>query len=496
MYAWALIDQLVCQGVDTFCIAPGSRSTPLVCAAAEHKKAKTFVHFDERGLGFYALGLAKGLATPVALIVTSGTAVANLLPAVWEAFHSEIPLLLLTADRPHELRECGANQTTNQVPLCPHLRWHRDLCSHLDEKTVRSLAVQGYLFATQFPKGPVQLNCPFQEPFSSSPRKEGIPLPLHFPEHHLPPLHLPYHRGILWVGEGADPQPIVRWAEKVGWPLFSDLLAHTKPLASSHEIHTYSHLLEEPHLVPDCIVHFGRPLTEKKLLSWHPTVPRWHVSPSPHLQDPERLLTHRVVATDASFCQSASPLPSSPSWLSSWQEKERETQLLLQKWQREDPFTEAHLYSKLPNRPTFLGNGLPIRHANFLGSMRSLVFANRGLSGIDGNIATLRGLYDALQTPMIGVIGDQAALFDLNSLSLLKNKEILLIIVNNGGGKIFETLPIRLSSLAATYFINEHSWNFQKGAEMFSLPYWQGTKPLEKWPLSGVFELSVQTSAS
>mgnify|MGYP003336804252 FL=1 len=114
LWATLIIEELVRLGVSQYCIAPGSRSTPLTLAAASHSKTKTTVHYDERGLGFYALGLAKSSMTPVALIVTSGTAVANLLPAVIEAYYSCTPLFILSADRPPELRETGANQAIDQ----------------------------------------------------------------------------------------------------------------------------------------------------------------------------------------------------------------------------------------------------------------------------------------------------------------------------------------------------------------------------------------------
>ena len=123
-----MIDQFIRQGIDRFCIAPGSRNTPLVIAAAEHPQAKTIVHYDERGLGFYALGYAKGAKKPAAIITTSGTAAGNLLPSVMEAHHSSIPMLLLTTDRPAELRDCGANQTTDQAKMFSHfVRWQADL---------------------------------------------------------------------------------------------------------------------------------------------------------------------------------------------------------------------------------------------------------------------------------------------------------------------------------------------------------------------------------
>ena len=143
-----LIDQLVQQGVRHFCIAPGSRSTPLALAVREHKGAKLHIHYDERGLGFYALGIAKATLEPAAVIVTSGTAVGNLLPSVMEAHHTCTPLILLTADRPPELRDCGANQTTDQVKIFgPFVRWQIDLPCSMHENYFRSIGAQGYFYS-------------------------------------------------------------------------------------------------------------------------------------------------------------------------------------------------------------------------------------------------------------------------------------------------------------------------------------------------------------
>ena len=174
-----MIDQLIQQGIDRFCIAPGSRNTPLVIAAAEHPNAKTIVHYDERGLGFYALGYGKGAKKPAAVITTSGTAAGNLLPSVMEAYHSSIPMLLLTTDRPAELRDCGANQTTDQIKIFSHfVRWQADLPPVLTENYFRSTTAQAVFYSMQNPSGPVQLNCQFREPLyaPSPPIPSGTPV--------------------------------------------------------------------------------------------------------------------------------------------------------------------------------------------------------------------------------------------------------------------------------------------------------------------------------
>ncbi len=238
--AFWIIDQLISQGIDRFCIAPGSRNTPLVVAAAEHPKAKALVHYDERGLGFYALGFAKGAKRPAAVITTSGTAAGNLMPSVMEAHHSAIPMILLTSDRPAELRDCGANQTSDQLKLFGHfVRWQADLPPALTENYFRSMAAQGVFHATQNPPGPVQLNCqfrePFERPFPSLPSASRI----HFA---LFPPDSASHRdarqqGVILIGEiGSDPRPILKLAKRLQWPVFDDILSNARLHPSSEQI--------------------------------------------------------------------------------------------------------------------------------------------------------------------------------------------------------------------------------------------------------------------
>ena len=159
-----LIDQLILQGVEHFSIAPGAQSLPLVKTVADHPQAKTKIHFDERGLAFYALGVAKATQKPAVIITTSGSAVVNLLPAILEAHHSKVPMILLTADRPPELKECGSHQTTDQIrSLFPYLRWQFDLPFEGSDFFFRSIAAQSYFHTIQNPKGVVQINCQIKD---------------------------------------------------------------------------------------------------------------------------------------------------------------------------------------------------------------------------------------------------------------------------------------------------------------------------------------------
>lgn len=493
--AWWMVDQLVQQGVTKFCIAPGSRSTPLVLAAAEHPGAKTMVHFDERGIAFYALGIGKSANLPAAVIATSGTACANLLPAVMEAYHSATPLLLLTADRPHELRECGANQTTDQVKLFSNVvRWQMDLTPNLPENAIRSIAAQSVFYARQCPQGPVQINCPFREPFYTPnfSGRQGNAIPLLFPELVAKPIKINACRGVILLGKTSDPAPVLALAKRLHWPLFADILSNARCTPTDEQIRHFDALIQSPlSLQPDFILHFGDRFTSKHILEWAKDAPLLHVSPHPALQDPARRLSSRVQSDIGPFCASFEATPNL-EWLKEWQMLDREIATLIDEQFQSFPFSEAHIFRSLPeDRPFYLGSGMPIRFADrFLFPKTGKgFFANRGVSGIDGNIATAAGVSDGLQSPLIAFIGDQAALHDLNSLSLLKKRPVLLVIVNNFGGGIFDYLLISQSSHLDRYFTASHELHFEAAALAFDLPYVRFERCIGDFPASGIVEL-------
>lgn len=468
---------MVQQGVEQFCIAPGSRNSPLILAAAEHPKAKTVVHFDERGLGFYALGYGKGAKKPAAVIVTSGTAVGHLLPSIMEAHLSSIPLLLLTADRPFELKECGANQACDQVKIfSSYLRWEIDIPPHQEETSLRSVAAQGVFHTLANPPGPVQINCQFREPFvfdSLSPTEKNVSFSL--PKLSSSSTRIHASRGLILIGSiDSDVRPILKLAKRLQWPVLADILSNARSYVTEEQITHFDPILTPK---PDFILHFGSRLTSKKALSWPAHM---HVSSLPHLQDPMRQITSRVQSDIEPFCEQFEA-NSDPSWLTMWKEKEALIkQQFSQKFAAFSDFTESHLMRHLSSlisseHAVFLGSGMPIREADlFLFPKKTKgFFSNRGLSGIDGNIATAAGLVQALQTPVIAILGDQTCLHDLNSLPLLKKTShpLILIISNNFGGGIFSHLPIASSSHFETHIAAQHSWHFQKAAEMFEIPY-------------------------
>ncbi|MEI6805806.1 MAG: thiamine pyrophosphate-binding protein [Myxococcaceae bacterium] len=250
-----LIDQLINLGCDFFCIAPGSRSTPLVTAVAKHPKAKSIIAHDERSLGFFALGYAKATQKPVAIIVTSGTAVANLFPAVVEASLDHVPLIILSADRPTELRGTGANQSIDQIKIFgSYVRYFFDLAPDMPAEFVLNQVREAFLKSTYPLPGPVQLNCQFREPFplSSPPFEKG---------------EIRSKNGIVVVGAmktRAKQQAALKIIEHLGWPAICDVTSGLRFL--KHPQLNHSRNFEN--LKTDCVLQLGGRLILKPFLQW------------------------------------------------------------------------------------------------------------------------------------------------------------------------------------------------------------------------------------
>ncbi|HSX13349.1 MAG TPA: 2-succinyl-5-enolpyruvyl-6-hydroxy-3-cyclohexene-1-carboxylic-acid synthase [Chlamydiales bacterium] len=479
-----MIDSFIQHGVTKFCIAPGSRSTPLALAVADHPKADLTVHYDERGLAFYALGHSMATKKPTVVITTSGTAVANLYPAVMEAYHSHVPLILLTADRPHELRNCGANQATDQLKIFNNcIVAQAELSPHLDDHAIHSIIAQHVNT-----KGPVHINCPFQEPLIRPNIISNLP-PISFFAPHLvaKPFHIKAKRGVILLGK-SDPIPVLELAKRLQWPVFADILSQARCTPTSEQIRHFD--LIKTDLQPDFLLHFGERFISKNILEWAKDIPMAHVSPFPTLQDPIRRLSVRIQSDIAPFCETFSAF-TDPQWLPAWKELDDAMAQHLNS-HFDSPFTEAHAIRNLPSdRPIFFGNSMPIRLADqfYFPNKAPLIFANRGMSGIDGNIATIAGLADGFNTPLFAFIGDQTALHDLNSLPLLKKHPTLLIISNNYGGAIFDHLSVSQSPHLDRLFTASHSWSFENSAKMFNIPYIKKEKNLNELPTSGIVEL-------
>jgi 2-succinyl-5-enolpyruvyl-6-hydroxy-3-cyclohexene-1-carboxylate synthase len=504
-----IIDTLYNQGITDICLAPGSRSTPLALAAAEHGKIRPSIHFDERSLGFYALGIAKATRRAVALLVTTGTAVANLFPAVMEAHLSGIPLLLLTADRPPELRDCGANQTADHVNFFgPYTRWDLDLAISdplASDSYLTSSVAHAVAQATQSPSGPVQLNCSIREPFLSNHSSfQTKTSPIYEPKQSMPSeesLDLWAHllsqssKGLIVLGSDAllekDISFFLDFANKLGWPIFSDIISGGRRIGNHpYHIEHFELLLKVfPDLQIDTLLQIGSRMVSKPLLQWidrQKDLLYLLVADHPFRQDPLHKVSRRMECSTKDLCLHLGKRLSKAKNSLACKWKELSTQIkeeISLHFLEDATFSEVQIFHTLEpftsSFPIYLSSSRPVRDADLLffpkaGSCE--IFCNRGASGIDGNVATAIGLSKGIQKPLIALLGDLAALHDLSSF-LLTDKTpfpIIFIVINNQGGGIFSFLPVQeKKELFETFIATSHHYDFEPIAKMSSLDYFK-----------------------
>lgn len=524
--AWAelLITELLRCGADYACISPGSRSTPLTVAAARQPALRKRVCLDERGAAFLALGFARATGRPALLICTSGTALAHYLPAIIEAAQDQVPLLVLSADRPPELLQAGANQAIQQMNLyAGYVRWQFSLpCPDpaINPAMVLTTADQAMARALGPEAGPVHLNCPFREPLA--------PTPQEIPIHYLEPLRTwfqqetPYtrieqteailasaqcqvwserlnavERGVLLLGRlknSQEQQACLELAQALGWPVCADVLSGLKGAGCLHnEILHYELLLQQPtfqHLFqPQTVLHLGGEMLSTRLQKHlHSLRPLCYLRVQ---TSSERLDSLHQVSVRLEI-----PLPSFATALKGWLQPAIEqawVNTLCQQGQRVKAMLVEQLDGmQILNEPAlarllgqvlqsqavlFVGNSMPIRDLDMFASrLPAQIFGNRGASGIDGNLATALGIAEGLQQPVTLLLGDLALLHDLNSLALVRTatQPLILIVVNNDGGGIFSFLPIAAyPEVFETYFATPHGLHFAGAAALFGLEYRQ-----------------------
>jgi 2-succinyl-5-enolpyruvyl-6-hydroxy-3-cyclohexene-1-carboxylate synthase len=507
-FALTLVDELARAGVTDACLAPGSRSAPLALALAEHPGIAVHVHLDERSAAFFALGAAKRSGRPVVVLCTSGTAAANFHPAVLEADHARTALLVLTADRPPELRGTGANQATDQLKLYgPAVRWFCEVGVPSDDPAAgrywRSLASRAWAEATGPPAGPVHLNLAFTDPLvpldPSLPaagdwaRPAGDPIPgrdLRLPGEPAEgrPGGAPWTaapsgvraaapedvaalaeavraspRGLLVAGWGADldPAAVDAFVAASGWPVLADPLSGARrgPAAIS----TYDGLLRAPRFAagrrPDLVVRVGGAPTSKALTAWlDPSVRQVLVDPAAGWLDPGRSASLRLtadpsvlLAATAALLEARGSGPAPGPWLQEWLEAERLAREaidgLLEEWT--EPFegrVARDMVAWMPDGGTLVvGSSMPVRDVDAFARPRDglRLVANRGLSGIDGFVATALGVAAAGDEPVAALCGDLTVLHDASSLlgAAGRPRGAVLVVFDNDGGGIFSFLP-------------------------------------------------------
>jgi 2-succinyl-5-enolpyruvyl-6-hydroxy-3-cyclohexene-1-carboxylate synthase len=513
-HVWSslLLEELFRLGVRDIALAPGSRSAPLTMAAAAHQGFRRHLHFDERGLGFMALGLAKGSNRPVAVIMTSGTAVANLWPAVAEAQLTGVPLIILSADRPHELIDNGANQAIDQQGIFGRYPvYQQNLPSPTPTIPAAFVlsSVDQALAKQALTPGVVHFNCMYPEPlypgehyqdFSDYLAPLGDWLGSHKPwspwqqsEPSCPPLaeweSFRQQRGIIVAGRITDPeqaQVVVELAEQLGWPLLADLQSQIR-FDSRNLIHM-DMALNDPEFVAELgraevLLQFGARLVSKRLgqfIKHHAWQDYWLVDPQPARLDPDYRLRNRLLCSASAFA-AAHPVTTQAPWHTLAELQHNASQQIAAACERFSELGVCHRLNRLIEGQLFVGNSMPARLMDMLGETGkgpSRVMTNRGASGIDGLIATAYGFAQSVEPgsdePTTLLLGDLSALHDLNSLALLSkaSRPLVVILLNNDGGSIFRMLPVPTEGeLLESYYRLPHGLCFDHAAAMFGLAY-------------------------
>ncbi|KGQ62219.1 2-succinyl-5-enolpyruvyl-6-hydroxy-3-cyclohexene-1-carboxylic-acid synthase [Gallibacterium anatis] len=503
-----ILESLLRYGVNHICIAPGSRSTPLTLEAArlqDESRVTCHTHFDERGLGFFALGLAKAQQKPVAIIVTSGTAVANLYPAIVEAYQTQTNLIILTADRPIELVECGANQAIRQQNIFAHYPVAEvDLPKPSQDYSATWLVstLDQACYQQQLTPGVVHINVPFAEPLyqadvqqiDSHSWLQPIASWLHsqkpwvkHPENQVEVLiHENWDlwrtkRGVVVVGRLPLEQSmsISAWVNTMGWVLLTDVQSSVEPTLPYADIWLANKTVFQQLLQADIVIQLGGSIVSKRINQFLATFhgEYWLVDASHRRLDPSHHQQTRFHAKVHHWLRAHPPLRQKP-WLLEPLALSQFCDNFIEQ-QVGSNLNEAslahHLERLLPaNGILFLGNSLFVRLVDALCKLPNNypIYTNRGASGIDGLLATAAGVAIAHQRPLIAFIGDISALHDLNSFALFRKVKLptIIFVINNNGGAIFDMLPVE-NEAKEQYYRLPHNLEFSQIANMFELNY-------------------------
>jgi 2-succinyl-5-enolpyruvyl-6-hydroxy-3-cyclohexene-1-carboxylate synthase len=543
LWCGVLVETLVRCGVTRAVISPGSRSAPLTFALAAHPGIEAIPVLDERSAGFLALGLAKQHHAPVVLVCTSGTAGANFLPAVIEAHEGGVPLLVLTADRPPEMRDCQSGQTIDQQKLygayvnfahevavpeatLPMLRYLRQTVAHAVGRSLQ-------------PAGPVHLNCPFRDPLP--PLADGRTASLkgklgaEFFAGLIPPASLATAtipadfplapRGLIIAGP-AQPAHARQYAAsvellaaKTGWPVLADSLSPLRGfVAPGQAFVTHYDVLARNErwlrsMKPGFVLVLGGWPISKPLRAWLGglDVPCWLVSESPRNADALHVRTRWVQATVGGLAAAWPHQPADGVYTAAWTGADDRVHLAMERklsrvnWMFEGKV--AWLLSRhLPaETPLFVANSMPVRDLEYFWQANTAacpVYFNRGANGIDGTLSTALGIAHGGKRPAVLLTGDLALLHDANGfLSVPKFKgSLTIVLINNEGGGIFEHLPVAaFNPPFEEFFATPQQVSFAKLAAAHGVEYVRVqheahlTKLIAKLPKRGVRLLEVRT---
>ena len=522
LWASILVEELAKAGLSKVCLAPGSRSTPLVLAFAAQPEITVYTHLDERSAGFFALGMAKALQKPVALLCTSGTAAANFYPAVVEAHQAGVPLIALTADRPFELRDSGANQSIDQVGMYGRFAlWAVDVTLPEQQpsaqliRSLRTLAARAYATANGARAGVVQLNLPFRKPLEPTEVKEDVL--------ELPPTAEPRPASFTQILSGkpqlsrADITPLLdalsncrnglivcgvdsprtaefakaiqTLSEQTGFPILADATSGVR-FAGLDVLSGFDSYLALPNVPKaECLLRFGRAPTSAALQHYLLSCDakeNWQISMVGMWADEEHTLTRFIQTEEVDFCRQLSAGLAQRKHQAEAKFKvefERLEQATWDFWDNNLPKhyfdgTVVHALVKIlpENSVLFTANSLSVRHLEQFGHSNATfsAYANRGASGIDGNVSTALGLGAATLKPLYMLIGDLTLYHDMNGLWGLRHlkQDVTIVLLNNNGGGIFRRLPIaEYEPEFERYFLTPPDLDFSYVAKLYRLEH-------------------------
>ena len=543
LWASILAKTLARLGLQTVVICPGSRSAPLAIAFAQHPTLEAIPVLDERSAAFFALGLARRSGVPVVLVCTSGTAGANFYPAVIEAKESRVPLLVLTADRPPELRHCHAGQATTQTNFYGSFpNWQAELAMPAANAQRLAYLRQTTMYAwerSQFPTlGPVHLNIPLREPLAPTPAEiEG--LAMSFDEAQFfsrveslsaqdrKPIELlqdwrSCERGVIIAGPAIPAcaetycRAVGRLSLTLGWPVLAEGLSPLRNysdcnpyLISTYDIFLRSSTLAD-RLKPALVIRLGELPTNKTLRTWLQalTVPQWIIEPSDQNVDPlhSSAIHLRTRVEELVFDVESTSAPS--TYLQQWLQVESGLRAAIaETFQHTDAMVESKaawlLSQGLPARtPLFVSNSMPVRDIEqFWQPSQSEIQAyfNRGVNGIDGILSSALGVAHHRQGVLL--TGDLALLHDTNGFLIRPHWQghLTIVLINNDGGGIFEMLPIaNFDPPFETFFATPQQADFATlcaayGVEHTVIQSWEDlVEKLNPLPESGIRVLEVR----
>ncbi|MBW4645126.1 MAG: 2-succinyl-5-enolpyruvyl-6-hydroxy-3-cyclohexene-1-carboxylic-acid synthase [Goleter apudmare HA4340-LM2] len=551
LWANILTQTLKRLGLTCAVICPGSRSTPLAVAFAQQiPDVEAISILDERSAAFFALGQAKATGRPVVLVCTSGTAGANFYPAVIEARESRVPLLVLTTDRPPELRDCHSGQTIDQLKLYgSYPNWQAELALPVSDMGMLAYLRQTVIHAwerTQTPvQGPVHLNLPFRDPlaplpdgtdwsfFESQFRPEeffaavadAILFPIPDSRFPIPQAWLQSERGMIIAGVAQPQQPekycraIAHLSQTLNWPVLAEGLSPVRNYANLNPniISTYDQILRNPQLAkqlaPEMVIQVGDMPTSKELRTWinHTQPRRWIIDPSDQNLDPlHGRTTHWRISVEQ-LADEAVKSSSSPGYLQLWCTAEQQVRVAIDQTlaTMEELFEgkAAWLLSQSlpPGTPLFISNSMPVRDVEFFWRPNNFGVRshfNRGANGIDGTLSTALGIAHHNQSSVM-LTGDLALLHDTNGF-LIRNKfvgHLTILLINNNGGGIFEMLPIaKFDPPFEEFFGTPQDIDFAQLCATYGVEYelitsWEKLQQrLNPLPMKGIRVLELRTN--